>query len=172
MLCEKCQKQQGQIYVNRLIEGVLTEVFLCDDCLKENEILEDKNQTTNHMLNALLDAVNQSPLQVNWIKTTSCGRCGMTYGLFREIGKMGCSQCYETFGKRVETAVFHWHGHRAHVGKHPKQAVGEMVAKSELVSLQEALKRAVENEQFEEAAQIRDAMLAVQREHYQQEDFE
>lgn len=163
MLCERCGKQQGQIYITQLIDGKLMEILLCDDCMKEKELAEDSLETTNHMLNALLDAVNQSPLQVNWIKTTSCSHCGMTYGLFREIGKMGCAECYETFGKRIETAVFHWHGHRAHVGKHPKQNVGVLAAKSEVISLQEALKLAVESENFEEAARLRDAMLAIQR---------
>lgn len=161
MSCERCGKENGIIYVTRLSEGVLREVQLCESCFREESQVElSEVQSANHMLSALLDAVSQSPLQVGWIKTTSCSRCGMTYGLFREMGKMGCSECYHTFGSRIETALQNWHGHKVHRGKSPKMSQNALGLKVRRQAMQEQLAKAIKEEHFEEAARLRDLLLA------------
>ena len=163
MECQRCGIRKGQIQVTRLIDGVLTEMLLCDECLREEASHSGpESDTANHMLSAILDAVNQSALQVNWIKTTSCGKCGMTYGVFREIGKMGCSQCYQTFGDRIGQAVTNWHGHSVHVGKKPMGSPEALAVKSELQSLHLALREAIQTEAFEQAAQLRDQIIRLE----------
>lgn len=163
MECQRCGVRRGQIQVTRLIDGQLTEMLLCDECLRE-EASHDGNpsETANHMLSAILDAVNQSALQVNWIKTTSCAKCGMTYGVFREIGKMGCRHCYQTFGDRIGPAVSNWHGHSVHVGKKPMGSDQALAVKSELQSLHVALREAIQTEAFEQAALLRDQILRLE----------
>lgn len=162
MSCEKCGKENGIIYVTRLSDGVLREVQLCENCFREESQVEvSEIQSANHMLSALLDAVTQSPLQVGWIKTTSCSRCGMTYGLFRELGKMGCSECYQTFGSRIETALQNWHGHKVHRGKSPYRNLETQSVKIKRQAMQEQLSKAVKEENFEEAARLRDLLLAL-----------
>lgn len=163
MSCEKCGKEHGIIYVTRLSEGVLREVQLCESCFREESQVEISDiQSANHMLSALLDAVSQSPLQVGWIKTTSCSRCGMTYGLFRELGKMGCSECYKTFGSRIETALQNWHGHKAHRGKSPLQSQGIQSLRHKRQMIKEQLAKAIREENFEEAARLRDLIMTLE----------
>lgn len=163
MDCQRCGIRKGQIQVTRLVEGSLKEILLCDECLREEAGHENGDaESPNHMLAAILDAVNQSALQVNWIKTTSCGKCGMTYGVFREIGKMGCSQCYLTFGDRISSAISNWHGHSIHVGKKPTGSPEALAIKSELQSLHMALKKAIQEEAFENAAVLRDQILRLE----------
>lgn len=160
MECERCKQRKGQIQVTRLVEGVLQEVFLCDECLREEmKLKQDSPQTANHMLTAILDAVSHSALQVNMIRTTSCSSCGMTFGMYREIGKMGCSQCYQTFSERLEPVLINWHGHGTHVGKRPAKTTDQLSSKAELQQLHKALKAAILTEAFEEAAKLRDQIL-------------
>lgn len=160
--CERCGKENGIIYVTRLTDGVLREVQLCEVCFREESQVEvSEVQSANHMLSALLDAVSQSPLQVGWIKTTSCSRCGMTYGLFREMGKMGCSECYHTFNSRIETALQNWHGHKVHRGKSPRLNAAAQSLKAKRQAMQELLAKAIREENFEEAARLRDLLLTL-----------
>lgn len=163
MDCQKCGMRKGQIQVKRLIEGSLQEMLLCDECLR-SETERDQNSpfVANHMLTVILDAVGQSALQVNLIKTTSCSQCGMTFGVYREIGKMGCSKCYQTFADRLEPVLNNWHGHSKHVGKDLAYAPQIMARKSEIQKLNKALKEAISVEAFEEAALLRDQILALE----------
>lgn len=164
MDCQKCGKKKGQIQVTRLIEGTLKEILLCDECLREEMKVQNEDlQTPNYMLNAILDAVSQSAIPVNWIRTTSCSQCGMTFGMYREIGKMGCSTCYQTFSDRLERVLINWHGHSVHVGKRPNQEWFNLVEKEEIIKLHKALNEAVHREDFEEAARLRDLILAMEK---------
>ena len=163
MECQRCGLRKGQIQVTRLVEGELQEVLLCDECLRAETRLEQVSPlAANHMLTAILDAVSQSPLQVNLIRTTSCNQCGMTFGLYREIGKMGCSKCYQTFSERLEPVLNNWHGHSNHVGKKRKRAPQNLAQKMALQKLHKTLKEAVQAEAFEEAAAIRDQIMEME----------
>lgn len=163
MDCQRCRQRKGQIQVTRLVEGILQEIYLCDECLREEmKVQQDSPQTANHMLTAILDAVNHSALQVNMIRTTSCSQCGMTFGMYREIGKMGCSKCYQTFADRLEPVLVNWHGHGTHVGKKPVYASENIEQKAALQKLHKALKAAIQAEAFEEAALLRDQIMALE----------
>lgn len=163
MACQRCGIRAGQIQVTRLVDGALQEVFLCDECLREEmKLKQDSPQAANYMLTAILDAVSHSPLQVNMIRTTSCSQCGMTFGMYREIGKMGCAQCYPTFADRLDPVLMNWHGHRTHVGKRPVRAEGVLANKTELQQLHKALKAAIQAEAFEEAARLRDQIMSLE----------
>ncbi len=164
MDCQKCGKKKGQIQVTRLIEGTLKEILLCDECLREEmKVQNEALQTPNYMLTAILDAVSQSAIPVNWIRTTSCNKCGMTFGMYREIGKLGCSMCYQTFSDRLERVLINWHGHSIHVGKRPNQGLLDLAEKEEIVKMHKSLNEAVHREDFEEAARLRDLIIAMEK---------
>ena len=164
MNCQKCGIKKGQIQVTRLIEGTLKEILLCDECLREEMQAQNESlQTPNYMLTAILDAVSQSAIPVNWIRTTSCSKCGMTFGMYREIGKMGCSMCYQTFSDRLERVLNNWHGHSTHVGKHPNKGILDLEEKEEIQKMHRALNEAVHIEAFEEAARLRDLIMALEK---------
>lgn len=163
MNCQKCGIKKGQIQVTRLIEGTLKEILLCDECLREEMQLQNESlQTPNYMLTAILDAVSQSAIPVNLIRTTSCSKCGMTFGMYREIGKMGCGTCYQTFADRLERIVNNWHGHGVHVGKRPQTGVNDLVEKEALRKWHRALNEAIRREDYEEAAILRDLIMATE----------
>ena len=163
MLCEKCQLREGAISVKKLQNGILSEVMLCESCLKEEEQYELETPfSANHFISSIIESVQASALKVNYIKTTSCSKCGMTYGLFREIGRFGCSQCYETFEDRIDGVIVKFHGSNNHKGKTPlvNEALYEL--KKELNQYQLQLKEAVDIENYELAAKCRDTIQTIE----------
>ena len=93
-----------------------------------------------------------------------CDGCGMTYGEIAKRGKVGCAKCYETFKDKLRPSLESIHGRTAHVGKAPKffeepSAVSPAEkAEDPVAKLKEELQQAIETQEFERAAQIRDEL--------------
>ena len=89
-----------------------------------------------------------------------CENCGMSYSEFLKTGKFGCSACYGTFGKVFDKSLKQIQGSDTHHGKIPKGFVtsADRVLDniSEIDKLTLKLQYAVEKEEFEEAARLRD----------------
>ena len=86
-----------------------------------------------------------------------CGTCGQTLGEFRDSGRLGCSHCFTTFDTSLRGILERIHGSSRHVGKVylPPDADGEDVNRR-LGGLRRSLRRAIEVEDFERAALLRD----------------
>jgi len=89
-----------------------------------------------------------------------CEHCGMTYEQFLQQGMVGCAKCYEYFNKVLSRSIKSLHGTDIHVGKQPKgyvswlnKIVNEL---SEIEKKSILLQEAIEKEEFEEAAKLRD----------------
>jgi protein arginine kinase activator len=86
-------------------------------------------------------------------KKDPCPTCKLTLKEFDEKGRFGCPQCYEHFTEIIEELVFPYHGKKDHVGKVPKRKTEDMGEQLKLLRLK--MVRAIEFEQFEEAAKIK-----------------
>ena len=94
-----------------------------------------------------------------------CSHCGMTFGEFRAQGTLGCPHDYEEFGDLLLPLIERVHdGASQHVGKAPgeQKASGERRAK--VLSLRRALEKAVEAEEYEQAAELRDELMRLEAE--------
>lgn len=81
----------------------------------------------------------------------------MTYQQFKRYGKFGCSECIDAFKDRIEPLIQNIHGHRRHKGKYPGQhKVSESSESGEIEILKKELKEAIEVENYEKAAELRD----------------
>src|SRR5256885_16458055 len=87
-----------------------------------------------------------------------CAACGSTLKDFRESGRPGCSQCYESFSAHLKDLLRRLHGSSQHVGERyaPPGAEGATDPRLQLLELKEQLRRAAGNENFEPAAELRD----------------
>jgi protein arginine kinase activator len=109
-----------------------------------------------HNLSNLLGFLTQ---QVGFDKREADDKCPNCFNSYRKIGEtgyVGCSECYKHFSIRLEPILRKIHGTSRHTGKVPKRLGFSVVLKREVGELKNSLKRAVENERYEEAAQIRD----------------
>jgi len=93
-----------------------------------------------------------------------CPACGATLQDFRESGRLGCPQCYSTFAAPLRTLLRRIHGASRHIGEPyapPVTGAGDAVpddleSLAAVRALREQLQRAVDAENFELAARLRD----------------
>ncbi|HVP35737.1 MAG TPA: UvrB/UvrC motif-containing protein, partial [Terriglobales bacterium] len=89
-------------------------------------------------------------------KEPKCPSCGMTLSQFAQRGRLGCGSCYRTFRVQLKDLLRKIHGSDRHRGKIPNLPGIQMECLKEERKLQEELKKAIDEENFEMAASIRD----------------
>lgn len=171
MLCEKCKKNEATVYYRETVNGKTKSWSLCQDCFNElqqanhgkqelanfwNEPFEDF--FGNDFLHSLL-----SPMGGNqfWSEEKRCSLCGASFDDIVAEGKVGCPKCYETFEKELEESVRRIHGTSSHTGRVPGKLKAKFDQKKKIAELERQQKEAVKNENYEEAARIRDELKAL-----------
>ena len=161
MLCEICSKNEATVHYTEIINNEMTEMHLCEDCAREKGAMIKPHFPLADLLAGLTDF--KVPLTVEKGKAGKCPRCGLTYADFRKIGRLGCSQCYYTFKDSLSSLLKRVHGSSEHVGKVPALAGREAEVSRTLRELRERLQRAVQREEFEEAAGLRDQIREMEK---------
>jgi protein arginine kinase activator len=95
--------------------------------------------------------------------SAKCANCGLTYSDFKKIGRLGCSDCYDTFRKYLGPLLKKIHGSGIHTGKSPVKGARVAKKKGDVGGLRNDLQRAIEAEAFEEAAKIRDQIKEMEK---------
>ncbi len=153
MLCEKCNKNSATIYYQQIINGEKKEFHLCNECASKMQGVPSFDNMFKGFLDSFMDMGN-----VGYAKQSSfaCPSCKMTFDEFRQTNKVGCADCYNAFKRQFGSVLKNIHGSVRHSGKIPKNAGAKLYTKREIEKLREELKGAVENEEYEQAAKIRD----------------
>ncbi len=93
-----------------------------------------------------------------------CPRCGLQYSSFKETGRLGCSECYTAFQFQLRPLLRRIHGDTRHRGKTPAHGSAGAERSRQIQRLHDDLQRAVEREEFEKAAQVRDEIRKLEAE--------
>src|SRR5688500_17605666 len=89
----------------------------------------------------------------------SCAFCFTTYLDFRSPGRLGCAHRYDAFEKSMRDLLRRVHGNSQHIGRRYESPQSEVVPDGGTANeLRDRLRRAIESEQFELAADIRDRL--------------
>lgn len=96
------------------------------------------------------------------VEELTCSVCELTQAQFKKTGRLGCSACYDLFIEELTPMLRNMHPSLVHVGKAPRHFVQEQKEKESIQLLQEQLKKAIAEEEYENAAQLRDKILAFQ----------
>lgn len=168
MLCQECGKRPSSLHFTKIVNGEKTEFHICEACAREKgEIPGSPNGFSIHsLLSGILDFDPMMGKGISDLKpqeSIRCSSCGMTYTQFSKIGRFGCSECYTTFGNRLNPLIKRIHGNVAHSGKIPKRSGGRIQIKRHLEQLRLDLQQAITSEEFERAAQIRDNIRELER---------
>ncbi|MCL1845515.1 MAG: UvrB/UvrC motif-containing protein [Defluviitaleaceae bacterium] len=92
----------------------------------------------------------------------ACTRCGMTFHKFKTGGRLGCDVCYKSFKAEVEVLLKNVQGSTRHEGKYPRRMGAGIFNKRQVTELRDKLKKAIEQEDFEDAARLRDEIRALE----------
>ena len=155
MVCDACKKQQATVHLTEIVNDQMTELHLCEACANEKGAQVETHFGLADLLAGLADVGKATDVEEDTAVKT-CANCGMTYDDFRRVGRLGCAECYTTFKRSLSSLLKRIHGAPHHVGKAPIRLMKAPTAKVELGELKRRLERAIETEEFEEAAHLRD----------------
>ncbi len=161
MKCEKCGKFDANTHITKVINGIKTEMHLCSNCAEENQDFFCFKSGFDQDFDNLFSGFWHTPQlgQVNFSQnavTERCETCGTDINEFLKTGKPGCTQCYTVFSKYFIRPLKQIHGSTKHTGKIPSRAGMEIKTANQLEKLQDELNHAVAQQNFEEAAKLRD----------------
>lgn len=162
MQCDLCGKKKATVHLTEIVDEQMSELHLCEDCAREKSVQMEQQFGLADLLAGLTDFGKQVK-DVEKI-TIKCPNCGMTYDDFRKFGRLGCSDCYEAFKTHLATLLKKIHGSNHHLGKSPLKIPEAQRAKIEsLQDLKVQLMKAIEMEDFEKAANLRDKIREVEQ---------
>lgn len=173
MLCEKCGKNQADTYLRQEINGKVTEMNLCRSCAKKMQgefggLMGGLNLGLDGFLSSMLfnglpGARQEGPDAAAAPRRACCSMCGIPFDTIARNGKVGCARCYSDFYDRLLPSIQRIHGNISHQGKVPASAGAELRVKREIQRLREELKAAVQEQEFEKAAQLRDRIRQLEK---------
>ena len=168
MVCDVCKQNQATVHLTEIVDDQMSELHLCEGCANQKGAQMESHFGLSDLLAGLADFGKPGTggaTATEEVEVKTCENCGMTYDDFKKVGRLGCSECYAAFRKNLSTLLRRIHGSTNHVGKVPLSLVGTPTTKgrSELQDLKRRLQRAVEAEDFEEAAKIRDRLRELER---------
>lgn len=162
MICQACGKKTATTHIKTIVNGKLTEYHLCADCAREKGyggLFSGWNFDFANMLGGLLSG---APVGSQVLR---CEKCGASFEEIAKTGKIGCPQCYQTFRGQLVPVIQRIHGTTRHKGKTPgssalrvTEQAGEImpIKASPLEEKKRQLQKAIEAQEFEQAAILRD----------------
>jgi len=163
MMCELCHKNMASEKIHISFLGQMKELNVCDECAEKHGFGNPFSGLPDVLGFLLLGLIAQSLSHADdKHETLECEHCHMTFGEFRESGVFGCAHCYDSFHDVIEPMIRRIHGSAKHIGNKPANLRSTKGEKYNLKELEEKLAAAIENENYEEAARIRDLITDVQ----------
>lgn len=156
MNCQRCQQRTANVHITQFINGQKHEAHLCEECAQAAKITVELPQLPINNLKNLLAFLGQGNLVDRSAPELICNNCQTSYHKVHETGYVGCSDCYEQFTKQIEPVLKKIHGTNMHRGKIPNRLGAIYLIKREMEDLKSQLRQAVELEEYEKAAGLRD----------------
>ena len=161
MLCDVCRTETASVFLTQIVDGKMQKVNLCEACSKEKGVSDPTGFALADLLLGMGAAQN---VERGGSEGARCPKCGFTQGEFKKTGRLGCSVCYTTFAEGLEPMLKGMHKGLKHTGKCPERLQRTLARGNALRILNEELRKAVVEEQYEEAASLRDKIKAMERE--------
>ena len=158
MQCQVCHKNDATIHLTEITDGARIEMHICERCAAEQDIAVKTHIPINELLSNLL-AVQPSDDELSGSSEHSlaCPNCGFTLAQFRKEGVLGCPGDYEVFEKTLLSLIEKAHdGKTTHCGKIPLKTPRDTKKQMEMLNLRQQLEAAVQSEDYELAAELRD----------------
>ena len=159
MKCDNCNKA-ATVHLTEIKNGKKIEKHLCEQCAAQNEGVPIKSHTP---INELLTNFVMAHSGLQKELGITCDQCGITWAEFRQSGLLGCSHDYDQFEKDLTPLLQRAHENATHhIGKVPTRIGATGVPRKrktiDLVKLKKELAGALESEDYERAAKLRDAI--------------
>lgn len=168
MKCDFCD-QKATVFLTQLVEGQMKKVCLCESCSQEKGVTDP---TGFSLADMLMSGVPTSALVANATFSSAqgsggkkCPNCGFSVDDLNRVRRFGCSECFNVFRAEVDLILRGMHQGLVHIGKVPK-GFEEIHARDEkLDELRGRLEEAINLENYEDAASLRDEIRLLETSH-------
>ncbi|MBQ7499620.1 MAG: UvrB/UvrC motif-containing protein [Clostridia bacterium] len=161
MLCQNCKKKEAAFYYKQNVNGQISEVHLCADCARKYS----SGNTVPDIFGIDLLGGFFGSIPVVRKRSKICPVCGSSFDDLVDSGKIGCAECYNTFRDELAGTVERIHGRVKHIGrgaaKAKPAAEADPEGENKEKELRERLAKAIADENYELAAQLRDEIKAL-----------
>ena len=140
----------------------MQKVNLCDSCSKAKGV---DDPTGFALADLLLGLGAAQEIERGSGSAQRCPGCGFSQADFKKTGRLGCAQCYETFAEGLNSLLKAMHKGTHHTGKIPERISKKIERETAVKTLQRDLEKAVEQENYESAAMIRDQLRQLEGAH-------
>lgn len=163
MQCESCGGDDAVIRYTHIEKNEKRTLHLCQACAAARGV-EPDGEPAPAPLSDFLAQMGKSlsePSPAGGV----CPSCGLTLAEFKRSGRLGCTTCYTHFAPQLRALLRRLHGGTQHMGK-AFVAPGPTSERplTRLLNLRRSLQRAVEREEFERAAALRDQIRRLEEE--------
>jgi protein arginine kinase activator len=163
MLCEMCGAAEAVVHLTQVINNKMTTLHLCERCAAEQGLQAGPSLSSAPLADLLASLGGSGSVAEGSTRDDGpCPFCALEASRFKEVGRLGCPQCYTAFEGYLRGLLRRIHGGTQHRGKvylPPDPASSER--EQRLAALRRSLDRAVLNEDFERAASLRDQIRAL-----------
>ncbi|OGC89539.1 MAG: hypothetical protein A2W25_14320 [candidate division Zixibacteria bacterium RBG_16_53_22] len=167
MLCQDCNQNESTVHLTQIINNKKLMLNLCKDCAEKRGFhspFEHMPFPLAELVTGMVGTVKGSSASKGTKrapKVRRCPACGMSFEDFGKTGRLGCGGCYDAFRNEMAELLRKVHGSPKHRGKGSMEPSELMKPVKEERRLRDELKKAVADEDFEKAANIRDQIRAL-----------
>ncbi len=162
--CDICGKP-ATVHITKIVNGQKSVVHLCQDCAASSGAAGELVPQIQEMEKAFLEnAMSEARKEVSVETAQTCPGCGSSFEEIEKSGRFHCPKCAEAFGDKALAMIRQMQGGAMrHIGKIPKKFEGKIDKGAVIAELKIELERAIKQERYEEAAQIRDKLKSLQK---------
>ncbi len=154
MQCNLCSKAEASIHLTEIVNGKAIELHLCEACAQEKGTELNPQFSFGDLLAGLADF---TPIMMNeTTRLEKCTTCGQSVAELSKSGRLGCPDCYKNLQKSLVPIIKRVQRSAQHVGKRPQKISAKLKRQVTVRELEEKLKKFIEQEDYEKAAQVRD----------------
>ena len=168
MMCEECGIRPAKFHLTAITGEEKTERNLCPVCMakyqKQLPGLDFSNLAG--LISGFLESAGIGASDVERAEEgpqLKCATCGTTYQTFQKTGMFGCAHCYGEFKKPLEALLMRVHGNTQHAGRIPGGVKSDVSIRMNLDRLRQELIRSIADEEYEEAARLRDQIRSLKQ---------
>ena len=156
MLCDVCKKRTATYHSRSNINGKVSEVHLCEECLEQSHynplsIFSDELFSFESPMFRLFEGKTENQ---------ECTKCGTKFSQIINTSRVGCGDCYRQYKDSLIRVIDSLNYGDKHIGK-TLDTIKTNPIEDKIQKLEKKLKQAVEKENYEEAAIIKKEIIAL-----------
>jgi protein arginine kinase activator len=162
MICQDCNKNEATIHLTQIVNNEKVVLNLCKDCAEKRGFHSPFEQIPFPLADIVSGMVGPSKSKKkdgsskDLRPDLKCPNCGLTFAEFGRIGRLGCAECYRAFRPELNNLLRRIHGSAEHRGLAAETTTEDLHGLREEKRLRDELRKAIEEENFEMAAELRD----------------